>query len=760
MSACDLGQGSIAISGQTATCGGSSSIPIGQSFTITGSGGSGNQIEISNAALSLTLSAATASAPLQISGSTVAIHFEGVNQFSGIQCSESNATFQAIGEGSLRSNGGSSPGIGPPSPGVCFSLLFVNGTIEAEGSTGIGAGNSPPSGETVLKNLTVLGGSITAHGTGHGAGIGSGDCDTGGSTAVDSLALLGGAITATTASEMDGAAIGSGRSHGSGRSAVGCITIANSTVSAQSGDFGSGIGTGELTSGGPMGVGNATIFNSRITAHSPNGGSAIGIGRGTSSFQIDCITILNTTITATSCSGGSGIGAGRARENTDFLVKNIIIIDGTIDTRPSSDAGGIGSGMSDAGINRVTNVTILNSNVTATASLDGSGIGTGRGGTENRSSVDKIVIVDSTVNATVIGDGAGIGPAKEGALVRIVNLVNANITATSTNSAGVGAGGESSRIEKLAIVNGRLDANGKQSAIGSTGSTGIVDDLRLIGSAVLRCNSMDENPVKASNLQFSGASLVFLTDKNRLFEKSPSTLGWANISILYGTVTTSVIEPLSELNDTFLQIGNVAFPAEGVWKICLSSQTFNRCLEYASSAMKSLLFSVPKKDFYEIIITQKSDSYALYPSEGVWLFNVDSNITFFPNAYWVLVQTESAAFKPSVGVPASSHLKGSAARTQSECATSAEFNLRTGAILPSSDFDGSTVLPGSEGTANSAEFNLRTRVFRPSSHFDGSAIFPGSEGTANSALGTRPPLTAHSRNKRDCQERKRRRRAL
>jgi hypothetical protein len=94
---------------------------------------------------------------------------------SGIEClGNSNVTIQTSSLGSLSVMGGnSSPGIGSAEGSSCRSLSISNGSIEAEGGTGIGTGMTS-SYPVWLGNLLIRGGHVKGTGRLYGAGIGTG----------------------------------------------------------------------------------------------------------------------------------------------------------------------------------------------------------------------------------------------------------------------------------------------------------------------------------------------------------------------------------------------------------------------------------------------------------------------------------------------------------------------------------------------------------------------------------------------------------
>lgn len=212
----------------------------------------------------------------------------------------------------------------------CGSILAVGGYSAA----GIG-GNSGCDG----KNITILGGRITAKGQAapqklgtfefSGAGIGGGYNGEG-----SNITISGGIIHAE--GEMDGAGIG-GSCGGVGKS----IEINDGIITAIGGSFAAGIGGGTNAEGKEIVISGGTV---NATA----GVQGAGIGGGHSA-RGNSISIFGGEIKAISLLEGAGIGGGTGAGAESILISggNLIAIGGETDDWGEEigiDGEGIGRG--------------------------------------------------------------------------------------------------------------------------------------------------------------------------------------------------------------------------------------------------------------------------------------------------------------------------------------------------------------------------------------------------------------------------------
>jgi hypothetical protein len=157
-----------------------------------------------------------------------------------------------------------------------------------------------------------------------------------------------------------------------------------------------------------------------------------------------------------------------------------------------------------------------------------------------------------------------------------IRILNEHIRVTGgSDGAGIGSeyaeDGGSSSVETLSIQGGTIRARGPHAGIGP-GNGGQAKSLVFSGSAMLLCDATTEErfPVNADSIALADASLILQTPRDPLFGRSPSRQGELNLTIIYGGVTSENPEPLSALNATFLQIGNISLPRRGSWTFCVS----------------------------------------------------------------------------------------------------------------------------------------------------------------------------------------------
>jgi hypothetical protein len=219
--------------------------------------------------------------------------------------------------------------------------------------------------------------------------------------------------------------------------------------------------------------------------------------------------------------------------------------------------------------------------------------------------------------------------------------MNGNITAISSGwGSGIGAGrgiiNGTSLIQTLSIMGGRITANGTLTGIGSGGNGGEVEMLRFSGTAALLCDANSTAfVINASSIELIDCALIFTTPHNQLFGISPSSSGSLNLAILFGGVTSKGSEPLTNLNGTFLQIGNVNLPDKELWTICISGKKYEHCIESPSRTIRSILFSTDGPGNRLIRAFSANLSGFLVPGDGCGPFIAESNLSFFPSAQFV-----------------------------------------------------------------------------------------------------------------------------
>jgi hypothetical protein len=130
-----------------------------------------------------------------------------------------------------------------------------------------------------------------------------------------------------------------------------------------------------------------------------------------------------------------------------------------------------------------------------------------------------------------------------------------------------------------------------------------------------------------------------------LFAKAPSRQGGLNLTILYGTGTSSGAEPVSLLNATFLQIGTITLQT-GSWIFCVSGEGSEQWFESGWVAeVKSLLTTVPGQGTYSIFAEQAGLVGSLRPSDGA-SFVVSPALSFYASAQFYM-PTATAAASPT-----------------------------------------------------------------------------------------------------------------
>lgn len=208
----------------------------------------------------------------------------------------------------------------------CGSLLAIGGYSAA----GIG-GNSGNDG----KNITILGGRITAKGQAAPQELGTSECSGagigGGYNGEGSNIIISGGIIHAEG-EMDGAGIGGAFSIGDN------IEIRNGVINAIGGSFAAGIGGGTHAEGK-----NIVIYDGEVNA--TGGVQAAGIGGGHSARGND-ISIWGGEIKSISLLEGAGIGGGTGAgaKNIEISGGNIIAIGGSATFVDEINGEGIGRG--------------------------------------------------------------------------------------------------------------------------------------------------------------------------------------------------------------------------------------------------------------------------------------------------------------------------------------------------------------------------------------------------------------------------------
>jgi hypothetical protein len=273
---------------------------------------------------------------------------------------------------------------------------------------------------------------------------------------------------------------------------------------------------------------------------------------------------------------------------------------GNITASSSSYGSGIGSGLGEIGNSTVVNLTIVSGNITANSSSYGSGIGSGQGIQSGSSTVEFLSVLGGTIRS-------------DGVLV------------------GIGSGGEGSETRRVTFS----------------------------GTVAVICNADGTKfPINASSILLSDASLIFVTQGDRLFGVSPSHEGWLNLTILYGSTTSPEAEPLLGLNAAILQIGNLSFNPPIDWHgsaalpctFCISRAGDGGCIATHSTEVtevESAVLSLPSSGSYSIRAMLDGWIGVFETPEGVSLVNISSNFTFIEEGQLVWFQAMTSSPSPT-----------------------------------------------------------------------------------------------------------------
>jgi hypothetical protein len=206
-------------------------------------------------------------------------------------------------------------------------------------------------------------------------------------------------------------------------------------------------------------------------------------------------------------------------------------------------------------------------------------------------------------------------------------------------------------------MGGRITADGPLAGIGSGGEGGEVGMLTFSGSDLrIACPANGTKlPVSASSIRFSNASVIIETPGDRLFGVNPAQLGGLKLTILFGSATSNLSEPLSKLNATLLQIGRLNPALSGDCTLCvraLSSDSGDRCLAIGSSRVESLIFSIPLRGTHSVTASNATVDFILATPGGVSSFEVDSDRFFIPEGHCKFFgRTPTQAFTPPLLFP-------------------------------------------------------------------------------------------------------------
>ncbi|SHG11253.1 Listeria/Bacterioides repeat-containing protein [Jatrophihabitans endophyticus] len=194
-------------------------------------------------------------------------------------------------------------------------VVTISGAVAVDatggaGGAGIGSGCSFAATPRMTGgSLTVVNGSVTAHGGDDAAGIGGGQSSSGAA-----VSLMHGTITATGG--LAGAGIGAGATPDAADGIDGgALTVAGGAARATGGDYGAGVGGGHAGAGAKV-----TVSGGSLTASGGGGAAGVGTGSyGAAGGSLD-VTTRGSVVAAGGGSGAAAVGGGRAGAGVDVRV--------------------------------------------------------------------------------------------------------------------------------------------------------------------------------------------------------------------------------------------------------------------------------------------------------------------------------------------------------------------------------------------------------------------------------------------------------
>lgn len=358
----------------------------------------------------------------------------------------------------------------------------------------------------------------------------------------------------------------SGNSYGSG----GSITILSGTVEATGGYGAAGIGGYSAGTGQDEQI---HIFGGKVTATGGSGAAGIGGGgysdgyyRGNATGENGQITIDGTAVVTATGNSGAGIGGGSRGNGTG--AKGKIILAGSARITASADSGaGIGGGYAfgenyrqgdaSGGKAHETGATgsygelLITENAVVDASSDtGAGIGAGKPSTYNYRYTSKINGKTQVSSGTAPSHSYGTGPNG-----KLTINGNAQVTATSTQAAGIGGGynvrSRSYLTGDAGVIsisgNARVEATGGRWGIGANAYKN--DGALKISGGTVIARATDETVTTACGIGKSGSTTI----TGGTVEASGYT-GIAQAKVNGGTVTATSLTAASGVADLSSEI--------------------------------------------------------------------------------------------------------------------------------------------------------------------------------------------------------------
>ncbi|MBQ9273060.1 MAG: hypothetical protein IJ227_05025 [Mogibacterium sp.] len=303
-----------------------------------------------------------------------------------------------INGGNIKAYGqGNGAGIGGGNHTSSGKIIINDGTIYAEGDTGIGAGLGSSSGADkgpgyYFADVTINGGNITAYATDcMGAGIG------GGMYSDAYVTINGGTVKASVS--QDGNTYQGGAGIGGGYQGCAIVTITGGDITASGGHGAPGIGNGAL---------GTTTSTKEYSDGIWSGTKNVRTGKPTITENTSKVSISGGDVTASGGMFAAGIGTGNCSDycNVEISGGTVLATGGMSNSSDMEGGAGIGSGVSYASSKQAykqeTNVsiTISGGDVTAIGGWGAAGVGSGA---KNKTAEEITITEDAKVEAYADG---------------------------------------------------------------------------------------------------------------------------------------------------------------------------------------------------------------------------------------------------------------------------------------------------------------------------------------------------------------------
>jgi hypothetical protein len=183
------------------------------------------------------------------------------------------------------------------------------------------------------------------------------------------------------------------------------------------------------------------------------------------------------------------------------------------------------------------------------------------------------------------------------------------------------------------------------------------NDIRLILHSGAGFSSIESVSVRLCN-----ASMVVLIRTPPLFNVDSMKANSSSFAIVHEEVTSSPDSSLSDLGESWLQIGNLSYPKTQSWTLCVTQGKWEGCFDIrfpGAMEVKSISILVPFDGNYSLSGSSELErGYFVTPTNDPFL-NVTSLDSFIPAAHFI-------SFATHLTVPATSTaLTASATATES-----------------------------------------------------------------------------------------------